>query len=260
MSSQAKSLQTDPVHKCWNLANCGQFTSTTILQTAISSQVPPSTILQTAPIRKNQILQTASYSQISKSCKLLSSYKYRNLANCSGSKVPKSWKMIHKFQHLANSRQFTSANILSTACHFTSAKILQTAVNSQVPNSCKLLTTKCQMLVNCSNSQVPRTATKSCCQFTSGKSLQTAPIHKCQELANCCQLTSANCLQTASIPKYQELQTAVNSQMPKTCKLLQFTSAKNLQTVVTSQVPKACKLLQVTSSKSFQNAPTYQAD
>ena len=90
MSSQAKSLQTDPVHKCRNLANCGQFTSTTILQTAISSQVPPSTILQTAPIRKNQILQTASYSQISKSCKLLSSYKYRNLANCSGSKVPKS--------------------------------------------------------------------------------------------------------------------------------------------------------------------------
>ena len=149
MSSQAKSLQTDPVHKCWNLANCGQFTSTTILQTAISSQVPPSTILQTAPIRKNQILQTASYSQISKSCKLLSSYKYRNLANCSGSKVPKSWKLIHKF---------------------TSSNILQTVVNSQVPTSCQPLVT----------SQVP----KSCklLQFTSAISLQTVPIRKCQKL------------------------------------------------------------------------------
>ena len=145
-----------------------QFTSAEILQTAISSQVPPSTILQTAPIRKNQILQTASYSQISKSCKLLSSYKYRNLANCSGSKVPKSWKLIHKFQHLANSRQFTSANILSTACHFTSAKILQTAVNSQVPDSCKLLSIhKSQNIASCSNSQVA----KACrlLQFTNAK-------------------------------------------------------------------------------------------
>ena len=103
MSSQAKSLQTDPVHKCWNLANCGQFTSTTILQTSL--------------IRKYQNLENwFTSSQAPTSCKQSSIHKCQHLVNRLS---------LHKCQILANCCQFTS-----DCCKFRSAKTLQTAANS----------------------------------------------------------------------------------------------------------------------------------
>ena len=138
MSSQAKSLQTDPVHKCRNLANCGQFTSTTILQTAISSQVPPSCKL----LRFER----------TKSCKLLAIHKYQNLANCC---------------------QVTSTAILQTALVRKYQNLENWFTSSQVPTSCKQSSIhKCQHLVNrlslhkCQN-------LANCCQFTSAKFVQT---------------------------------------------------------------------------------------
>ena len=164
---------------------------------------------------------------------------------------------------------------------FTNIKTLQTVANSQMTN--QSLPSPKPKLTNCFNSQVPRTcklmSTHKCqtkastqLQFTSAKtlqtvankhvpnqtlpmpminqSLQTTLIHKCKHLANCCQFTSANTFQTVA-----------NSPVPIPCNLLpickckylanfsQFTSANTLQIVASSPVPKSCKLLPIHNSQ-----------
>ena len=182
---------------------------------------------------------------------------------------------------------------------FTNIKTLQTVANSQMTN--QSLPLPKPKLTNCFNSQVPRTcklmSTHKCqtkastqLQFTSAKtlqtvankhvpnqtlpmpminqSLQTTLIHKCKYLANCCQFTSATTFQTVA-----------NSPVPIPCNLLpickckylanfsQFTSANTLQIVASSPVPKPCKLLSIHNSQpractllQFTRAKTLQTD
>ena len=196
--------------------------------------------------------------------------------------------LIHKCKTKANKQ-----------LQFTNIKTLQTVANSQMTN--QSLPSPKPKLTNCFNSQVPRTcklmSTHKCqtkastqLQFTSAKtlqtvankhvpnqtlpmpminqSLQTTLIHKCKHLANCCQFTSANTFQTVA-----------NSPVPIPCNLLpickckylanfsQFTSANTLQIVASSPVPKPCKLFSIHNSQpractllQFTSAKTLQTD
>ena len=138
-----KACKLRSIHKYHNLANCYQFTSTTILQTA--------------PIRK-----------------------YHRLANCSNTQVPRTATKncyqftsgkslqtapIHKCHELPICCQFTSANCLQTA-PIPKYQQLHTAVNSKMPKSCKLL---------------QFTSAKNLQTFVTSQGLQTAPSHKFQK-------------------------------------------------------------------------------
>ena len=139
---------------------------------------------------------------------------------------------------------------------FTSAEILQTVVNSQVPQSCKLLSVH----------KYHRPPSCKLLRFERTKSCKLLAIHKYQNLANCCQVTSTAILQTALVRKYQNLENwFTSSQVPTSCKQssihkcqhlvnrLSLHKCQKLADFSNSQMPRTSKLLSTHKCQLFAN-------
>ena len=147
---------------------------------------------------------------------------------------------------------------------FISAKNLQTAVNSQVPQSCKLFQfSNAQNFQTAINSQVSKVC--KLIYFASAKNLQNAihsqmprackllSVHKCQNLANCHQFTNTKILQTAVNSQV----TAVNSEVLRPCKLLPIhtiTPQHKSKICNLNHPPENCSMLQATASPSSSSS------